>query len=33
MLEDKDLANKLKIDTERQGDVYLVREAETPFNK
>ena len=33
MLEDKELANKLKIDTERQGDVYLVREAETPFNK
>ena len=33
MVEDKELADKLKIDTERQGDVYLVREAKTPFNK
>ena len=32
MLEDKALAEKLKIDTGRPGDVYLVREANTPYN-
>ena len=32
MLDDKELAHKLQIDTSRPGDVYLIRETNTPYN-
>ena len=32
MLDDKELADKLHIDTSRPGDVYLIRETDTPYN-
>ena len=32
MLEDKELATKLNIDTAKQGDIYLIRETDTPYN-
>ena len=33
LVSDKEVAAKLKIDTTKPGEVYLIREANTPFNQ